>query len=55
LEDSGNGIVAGYRAGMKVIAIPDSRFPPAPEKLNLADLILPSLLDFSMKLIHQLE
>lgn len=55
LEDSGNGIVAGHRAGMKVIAVPDPRFPPAPEKLNLADVILQSLLEFSIQLIHQLE
>jgi HAD superfamily hydrolase (TIGR01509 family) len=55
LEDSGNGISAGHRAGMKVIAVPDPRFPPAPEKLNLADLILPSLTGFSLELIHQLE
>ncbi|MBE7549986.1 MAG: HAD family phosphatase [Anaerolineales bacterium] len=48
LEDSGNGILAGHRAGMKVIAVPDPRFPPAPEKLNLADLILPSLSSFSL-------
>lgn len=55
LEDSGNGILAGHRAGMKVIAIPDPRFPPAPEKLNLAHLILPSLTNFSLKVIHQLN
>lgn len=55
LEDSGNGIMAGHRAGMKVIAIPDPRFPPAPEKLNLANVILPSLAAFSIELIHQLE
>lgn len=55
LEDSGNGIVAGHRAGMKVIAVPDSRFPSAPEKLNLASVILPSLTRFSLELIYQLE
>lgn len=55
LEDSGNGIVAGHRAGMKVIAIPDPRFPPAPDKLSLADVILPSLGGFSLELIRQLE
>lgn len=48
-------LVAGHWAGMKVIAIPDPRFPPAPDKLNLADLTLPSLIGFSLELIHQLE
>ncbi len=28
LEDSGNGILSAVRAGMKVIAVPDPRFPP---------------------------
>lgn len=55
LEDSGNGILAGHRAGMRVIAVPDPRFPPAPDKLALADLILPSLSGFSLELIHHLE
>jgi beta-phosphoglucomutase-like phosphatase (HAD superfamily) len=55
LEDSGNGILAGHRAGMKVIAVPDPRFPPAPDKLSLADVILPSLSGFSLELLHQLE
>ncbi|MCL4294613.1 MAG: HAD family phosphatase [Anaerolineae bacterium] len=55
LEDSGNGILAGHRAGMRVIAVPDPRFPPASDKLDLADLILPSLSGFSLELIHHLE
>ncbi|HMQ56680.1 MAG TPA: HAD-IA family hydrolase, partial [Anaerolineae bacterium] len=54
LEDSGNGILAGKRAGMKVIAVPDSRFMPAAEKLNQADLILESLTDFSLALLDRL-
>jgi HAD superfamily hydrolase (TIGR01509 family) len=43
LEDSGNGILAGVAAGMKVIAVPDPRFPPSPEKLERADLVAGSL------------
>jgi beta-phosphoglucomutase-like phosphatase (HAD superfamily) len=43
LEDSGNGIISGARAGMRVIAVPDPRFPPAPEKLAQAHLVLSSL------------
>jgi beta-phosphoglucomutase-like phosphatase (HAD superfamily) len=54
VEDSGNGILAGVRAGMRVIAIPDPRFPPAPEKLDLADVVLGSLAEFSMDLLRKL-
>lgn len=49
LEDSGNGILAGKNAGMKVIAVPDPRFMPSQEKLGQADLILSSLQDFSLE------
>jgi beta-phosphoglucomutase-like phosphatase (HAD superfamily) len=54
LEDSGNGILAGVRAGMKVIAVPDPRFSPAAEKLNQAHLVLTALSDFSLELLDQL-
>ena len=47
LEDSGNGIIAGVRAGMKVIAVPDPRFPPAREKVAQADLVLSSLVELT--------
>ncbi len=43
LEDSGAGIQSGKAAGMKVIAIPDPRFPPRPAALALADVVLNSL------------
>ena len=51
LEDSGSGILAGYRAGMKVIAVPDPRFPPAAEDLAKASEVLPSLTQFSIHTI----
>ena len=54
LEDSGNGILAGARAGMKVIAVPDARFPPVPEKLNQAHRVLPALTAFSLALLEEL-
>ncbi|MBI4789714.1 MAG: HAD family phosphatase [Chloroflexi bacterium] len=56
LEDSGNGILAGKNAGMKVIAVPDARYaPPAPEILQQANLALPSLDDFNLSVIYALE
>jgi HAD superfamily hydrolase (TIGR01509 family) len=41
IEDSGNGIRAARAAGMRVIAVPNPRYPPAEEALALADLVLP--------------
>ena len=49
LEDSGCGILAGLTAGMKVIAVPDTRFPPAAEHLARASIVLTSLRQFSLK------
>ena len=43
VEDSENGIRAGRAAGMRVIAIPNARFPPGPDALALADVVLESL------------
>lgn len=55
LEDSGNGILAGVRAGMKVIAVPDPRFAPAADKLAQAHVVLTTLTEFSLELLNQLE
>jgi HAD superfamily hydrolase (TIGR01509 family) len=54
LEDSGNGILAGLRAGMKVIAVPDPRFAPKQEILDQAHLVLDSLTAFSLDTIRQM-
>lgn len=54
LEDSGNGILSGKNAGLKVIAVPDDRFLPPPEKLNRADLILNSLTELSPEMLEEL-
>lgn len=51
IEDSGNGILAGKAAGMRVIAIPDERFPVKPEKLKEADLVLSSLEQVTKELL----
>jgi HAD superfamily hydrolase (TIGR01509 family) len=45
IEDSTNGIRSAHAAGMAVIAVPNRDFPPAPEALELADLVLDSLED----------
>jgi HAD superfamily hydrolase (TIGR01509 family) len=47
VEDSGNGIRAARAAGMAVIAIPNAHFPPPPEALADADVVLDSLAGLS--------
>jgi beta-phosphoglucomutase-like phosphatase (HAD superfamily) len=54
LEDSGNGILSGVRAGMKVIAVPDPRFPPRKDALKRADLVLGSLSELTPETLTQL-
>ena len=43
LEDSGNGVLAGVQAGMYTINVPDTRFPPSPEKASQANKICKNL------------
>jgi HAD superfamily hydrolase (TIGR01509 family) len=42
IEDSANGIRAAHAAGMRLIAIPNRHYPPAPDALALADVVLSS-------------
>jgi HAD superfamily hydrolase (TIGR01509 family) len=43
VEDSENGIRSAKAAGMRVVAIPNPRYPPAEDALAAADLVLPSV------------
>ncbi|MCL4473653.1 MAG: HAD family phosphatase [Actinobacteria bacterium] len=43
VEDSGNGILAGKAAGMRVVAIPNRTLPPEATALARADLVIDSL------------
>jgi len=45
VEDSGNGIRAAHAAGMRVVAVPNGRYPPPPDALALADRVLASILE----------
>jgi HAD superfamily hydrolase (TIGR01509 family) len=43
VEDSSNGLRSAAAAGLHVIAIPQPRYPPDPDALARASLVLPSL------------
>jgi HAD superfamily hydrolase (TIGR01509 family) len=43
VEDSANGIRSAHAAGLRVVAIPNRHYPPSPEALSAADLVLRSL------------
>jgi HAD superfamily hydrolase (TIGR01509 family) len=43
IEDSSNGILAARAARMRVIAIPNPHYPPSPDAMNAADVVLEGL------------
>lgn len=53
-EDSTAGILASHAAGMHTIAVPNPHFPPSAEALALAELVLPSLVDFQAAQLESL-
>jgi HAD superfamily hydrolase (TIGR01509 family) len=52
VEDSHNGIRAAKAAGMCVLAIPNSHFPPGVEALGEADTVLGSLADLTPQAVE---
>jgi HAD superfamily hydrolase (TIGR01509 family) len=55
IEDSANGIRSAHAAEMKVIAIPNRDFPPEPEALALADIVLDSLEELNPERVRSLR
>ena len=51
IEDSANGIRAANAAGMRVVAVPNRRYPPADEALELADEVVPSITELSADVV----
>jgi HAD superfamily hydrolase (TIGR01509 family) len=51
IEDSENGIRSARAAGMRVLALPNPEWPPAPEALALADAVLGSLADLTPEVV----
>ena len=52
VEDSQNGILAAKAAGMRVVAIPNSHFPPDESALAEADVVLDSLAGLTAEAIE---
>ena len=47
IEDSHNGVLSAAAAGMRVVAVPNRRFPPGEEVLQRADVVLESLAELT--------
>jgi HAD superfamily hydrolase (TIGR01509 family) len=52
IEDSTNGLRSARAAGMAVIAVPNRDFPPEPDALELADVVLDSLTELTPEVIR---
>jgi len=55
IEDSSNGLRSAAAAGMTVIAVPHPRYPPAPDALNSARLVLSSLAELTPDAVAALD
>jgi HAD superfamily hydrolase (TIGR01509 family) len=51
IEDSANGIRSAHAAGMRVIAIPNRRYPPPAEAMSLADVVVDSLDELTSEVV----
>ena len=51
IEDSSNGLRAAAAAGLAVIAVPNLAFPPSPDALSLADVVVGSVADVTGDII----
>jgi beta-phosphoglucomutase-like phosphatase (HAD superfamily) len=51
IEDSANGIRAAHAAGLRVLALPNPRYPPAADALALADVVLERLDELTPELV----
>jgi len=54
VEDSGNGLRSARAAGMRVVAIPNRRYPPPADALVLADVTLGSVAELTAKVVSGL-
>jgi HAD superfamily hydrolase (TIGR01509 family) len=52
IEDSSNGLRSAHAAGLRVLAIPNAHYPPAPDALALADVVLGSLAELTVEAVR---
>ena len=52
IEDSTNGLLAAQAVGMRVIAIPRPDYPPTPEALSRAAVVLDSLAELTPQVVR---
>jgi HAD superfamily hydrolase (TIGR01509 family) len=55
VEDSSNGLRAAHAAGMVVIATPNHAFPPAPDALALAAVVVDGISEVTPELVASLR
>ena len=55
IEDSSNGLRSAAAAGTAVVAIPNREFPPGPDALTLADVVLGSIEELTPAVVAQLR
>jgi HAD superfamily hydrolase (TIGR01509 family) len=55
VEDSSNGLRAAHAAGMVVIATPNHTFPPAPDALALAAVVVDGIREVTPELVASLR
>lgn len=55
VEDSSNGLRAAAAAGLAVIAVPHATYPPAPDALALADLVIGGLDELTVQAVEGLR
>jgi len=55
IEDSSNGLRAAAAAGTAVVAVPNPHFPPDPDALALAELVVHSLDDLAVEVVERLR
>jgi len=54
IEDSANGLRSAAAAGLAVVAVPHPRYPPGPDALALAAVVLPGLAGLTPQVIEDL-
>jgi len=53
VEDSHNGILSARATGMRVVAIPNTRYPPGEEALAAADVVIRSITELTPEIVEE--